>query len=205
MNGRDETAGFHGGATSDERAGRAGPAGEGGGERPRGKQGLARLLRAYGRVTSILLGIGLLVAGGTCQSYRWFTTPRASTDRVMVRMSLRAIGQSFGVYRAEHGNWPTLGDLVRRGELYAEPARQFALVRYTSEAKADERRVLVAQRAPCRAVRRGEPWGGPGETTDRDMPAARYVLYDDLRVDAMTEDEFQKQYGSRIELLDPDH
>lgn len=160
--------------------------------------------RPYKRVTWILLGVGVLMAGGALQSYRWFTTPRASTDRVMVRMSLRAIGQSFGMYRAERGAWPTLGDLVRRGELYAEPARQFALVRYAVEPESTERRVLVSQRAACRAVRRGEPWGGPGEITDRDMPAARYVLYDDLRVDAMSEEEFQERYGSRVELMPAD-
>lgn len=149
---------------------------------------------------SLFVILALVLAGGY-QSYRWFTTPRASVDRQIVQTMLRGLAQSFHFYADAHGTFPTFEILSERGELTPDQIRHLAPVIYKSNEPVPESRILVVQKAPCRAVRKGEPWGGPGEVTNSDLPPKRYALFDDLRVRGMSESEFQTIYLPHIEIL----
>lgn len=149
----------------------------------------------------LLALIALVIVGGAIQSYRWFTTPRASVDRMLIQTMLRGVAQAYMNYRATNGDWPSFEQLAARGELSRGQVEQFAAVVYKPGAKAETPRLFVVQKQPCRAVAKGEPWGGPGEVTDRDLPPHRYALFDDMRVRGMPEDEFQAQHMPLIEIV----
>ncbi|MCC6951770.1 MAG: hypothetical protein IT433_10040 [Phycisphaerales bacterium] len=58
----------------------------------------------------------------------------------------------------------------------------------------------MVQVQPCRAVKKGEAWGGPGEVTDVVRPACRYELMSDGTVVEMEEAEYQRGWAGRVTL-----
>ncbi len=60
---------------------------------------------------------------------------------------------------------------------------------------------LVVQTVPCRAVRKGERWGGIEERINHDLPACRFVLMPDWTVVQIDEPDYQRDIAPRINLV----
>jgi hypothetical protein len=121
--------------------------------------------------------------------YDYARTKRASAERALAAANLQAIATGFRVYRDAEGEWPTLAALLRTGALVSEQTKQFISVR---DDRADGPRVLVAQKHAARAIRKGERYGDPDQRATADMPAVRYLLFENLEVRAVREDDFQR-------------
>ena len=146
----------------------------------------------------IIVGLLAWVARVACNS----TTVRASAVRAAHRAELQNIAQAMRLYQEQHGRIGTLGDLIAAGLITQNPSVSFAQIKFNvTSGPTSGPRLLFVQRTPEPPVKKGDPWGGPDETADRDMPACRYVMYDDLAVGEVTEDEFQKSMAAQITLL----
>jgi len=55
--------------------------------------------------------------------------------------------------------------------------------------------ILAYQKVPCKAVKVGEPWGGPGNRATQDYPAVRATLFANGESRMVEEAEFQTLYG----------
>lgn len=146
----------------------------------------------------VLLGVAVLAAAGwTVWNPAWGA--RQSAVRAMTHANLRSIARAAEVYQQQFGTQPTLDDVLAKGLLDAERLDGFSRCDPVPGGAAVLDAWLV-QTKPCRAVRKGEAWGGPGETIDRDLPACRYVLMRDWSVRQIDEPEFQSVAAPRVRL-----
>ncbi|MBM4107581.1 MAG: hypothetical protein FJ255_02015 [Phycisphaerae bacterium] len=117
-------------------------------------------------------------------------------------MLLRSVAQAAAAYQHDAGRQPTLDDLLAAGAIDAEVQRDFALVTPAVDpSSVVEPLPLLVQAVPCRSVRKGEPWGGPGETSNQDYPACRFMLMPDWSVQAIDEPVYQRDYANRVRLV----
>jgi len=124
--------------------------------------------------------------------YRWIGTPRQSAVRLVIGASLKGIRTTIDVFASDNGRLPaSFDELIVAGLLTADHAKPFVYVGNTGG-------VLAYQKTPCRAVRAGEPWGGPGERTPVAIPAARFVLLDGQDPVLVNEVVFQQAYASLL-------
>ncbi|MGE0482426.1 MAG: hypothetical protein AB7Q17_18360 [Phycisphaerae bacterium] len=126
--------------------------------------------------------------------YRWATFVPPTVVRAMIRNELAAIAQVFAVYQQEFGALPELATLERMGWVTRRQRRPFQAVVYRDPDAADRPRLVVVQRLASPLIHKGEPTSEPGDPVDRDLPAVRVVMFEDLRVAEVDEAEFQRQY-----------
>lgn len=159
---------------------------------------LARFLRRRRRVLAVFATIacGLLV-----KLSMWATTMRQSGVRASVHSRLQMVAQAAQIYQQDTGAAPTLDSLLAARLIDAAALREFSRGQ-SSKAGADPAAAvpILVQSVPCRAVRKGEAWGGPGETTDKDLPAKRFLLMSDWTVAALDEPDFQREWAGKLRL-----
>lgn len=126
--------------------------------------------------------------------YRWATYVPPTVVRVMIRNQLAGIAQSFDVYQREFGALPELATLERMGWVTRRQVRPFQAVAYRDPDAAPLPRLVLVQRLASPLIHKGEPTSEPGDPVDRDLPAVRVVMFDDLRVAEVDEAEFQRQF-----------
>lgn len=143
----------------------------------------------------------VITCGFFVQLAMWATTMRQSGVRAMVHSRLNMVAQAASIYQKDTGAAPTLDSLLAAGLIDAASLREFSRVQ-PAAGGADPAGVLpiLVQTVPCRAVRKGEAWGGLGETTDTDLPAKRYLLMPDWTVAAMDEPEYQRDWAAKLRL-----
>jgi len=155
--------------------------------------------RLWASVVCCVLGVcvtGLLYVSGSGSG------PRQSSVRAEKHMLLRSVAQAAAAYQHDAGRQPTLDDLLAAGAIDAEVQRDFALVTPAVDpSSVVEPLPLLVQAVPCRSVRKGEPWGGPGETSNQDYPACRFMLMPDWSVQAIDEPVYQRDYANRVRLV----
>lgn len=130
--------------------------------------------------------------------------PRQSAVRAIARGKAGLVAQAAKMYEQQHGGTPRMADLWAAEMIHASVAEEFAPVgRAVGAPPAAEGDIspLMVQVKPCRAVKKGEAWGGPGETTDVARPACRYVLMSDWAVVEMEEAEYQRDWAGKVTLL----
>lgn len=150
------------------------------------------------RVWAIVSGIGLVVAIALLA--RWATTMRQSGVRLQVHAALHSVSQAAEMYRMDTGATPTLDDLQGAGLVDVASLRAFSRCEPATPGGAPALDAWLVQTVPCRAVRKAEPWNGPGETIDHDLPACRFVLMKDWTVVQIDEPDFQRDYAERVTL-----
>lgn len=149
----------------------------------------------------VLLALILVVALAWLAVPRCFP-PRESAVRVVKQSWLRAVAQAADIYRSNTGSSPALDDLLAAGLIDERVREEFSRVEATGdEVLGSASLPLLVQTVPNRAVRAGEPWGGPGEKADHDIPPNRYILMPDWTVLAMDEPEFQRELSGRVRLV----
>ncbi|MFO0837831.1 MAG: hypothetical protein U1D55_04845 [Phycisphaerae bacterium] len=139
------------------------------------------------------IGVVISVAVAV-QSWR-SSEPRQSAVRAVIGGHVRSIAQALAIYRDEVGGVGTLAGLLQRGLVDSGTAAIVTPFEYRPQATPASPRVLFMQTKPNRAVRKGEAWGGPGEFAGSDVPASRWVLFDDLSVVQLEENDFQSRYA----------
>ena len=154
--------------------------------------------RTYRHAAWVVGGTLVLILG--VLFVRWGMQTRQSAVRLGMQLRLRQVAQAAAAYQQQYSAAPTLHTLVASGWLDPDSLRDFSRCE-TSSVHPGEPSPLLVQTVPCRAVRTGEPWGGPGETTDRDLPACRYVLMDDWSVREIEESDYQRDLAGRTRLL----
>jgi hypothetical protein len=130
---------------------------------------------------------------------RWGTQARQSAVRLEMQVILRQVAQAARAYQQQFNAAPTLDTIVASGWLDSKSLRAFSRCEI-SPAQPGAPSLLLVQTVPCRAVRQGEAWGGPGEKTDRDLPACRYVLMDDWSVHEIEESDYQRAFAGTARL-----
>lgn len=153
--------------------------------------------KTHRRVALVVGGTLVLILG--VLFVRWGMQTRQSAVRLGMELSLRQVAQAARAYQQQYNAAPTLDTLVESGWLDPLSLRGFSRCE-TPSVQPGVPTLLLVQTVPCRAVRRGEPWGGPGETTDRDLPACRYVLMDDWSVHEIEESVYQRDLAGRTRL-----
>ncbi|MBL8763627.1 MAG: hypothetical protein JNM07_05110 [Phycisphaerae bacterium] len=129
----------------------------------------------------------------------WVFQPiRQSAVRAHVHSKIDSIGRAALQMQRDTGAAPTLDGVLASGMLVGVPLEEFS--RAVPVSAGDPGLPLVVQTAPCRAVRKGERWGGIEETIDHDLPACRYVLMPDWGVVQMDEADYQRDIAPRITL-----
>jgi hypothetical protein len=150
----------------------------------------------------ILFGIAAVLVFAAWQGCRSLSATRASTDRTIAQATLRGVAQAVSSYQQQYHERPSsLALLVQHGDLSPKQVRDVLAVGYRQTVRSRFPRLLAVQKEPCRAVKKGEPWGGPGEVAKRDWPAVRYCLFDDLRIEAVPEDQFEDEYAPLLKLF----
>lgn len=158
-------------------------------ERPR------RVRRVAGWSVSALL---LLLLMTPC--LLWIAQPvRQSAVRAMVHGRLEAFRLAAEAIQHETGVAPTLDDVLNSPHFMGVALEQFS--RATPIDTVDTGLPLVVQTVPCRAVRKGERWGGLEETIEHDLPACRYVLMPDWTVVQIDELDYERDIAPRIRLV----
>jgi hypothetical protein len=135
--------------------------------------------------------------------FRWATAIRQSGVRAKTQMVLQSVAQAAAAYQQEHAVVPTIDDLLNTKLLDPAALREFSRCAPIGPSGGSGPPVLDAwlvQTVPSRAVRKGEAWGGPGETIDNDLPACRFVLMRDWTVRQIDEPTFQQSYAQRVRL-----
>lgn len=123
---------------------------------------------------------------------------RQSGVRLHVYIQLRSIAQAAAVYEQTFNTPATLDTLLASTLLDRTALREFSRCQpLTTPPPLD---AWLVQTTPCRAVRKGEAWGGPGETTAQDIPACRYVLMKDWTVQQIEEPDFQRDFAKHVRL-----
>ena len=132
---------------------------------------------------------------------RWATTMRQSGVRLHVHVQLRSIAQAAAVYEQQFNTPATLDTLLASNLLDRTTLREFSRCQsVTTPPPPPPLDAWLIQTTPCRAVRKGEAWGGPGETTDQDLPACRYVLMKDWTVQQIDEPDYQRDFAKHVRL-----
>lgn len=143
----------------------------------------------------VVCGLGLLLA-------RWATDTRQSAVRSFKHAQLQSIAQASRIYEQDCGTSATIDALLAGGLIDAGVIAEFSRAAPVSSSTTAPGLVpIVVQKIPCRAVSKGEAWGGPGETTDVDLPACRFVLMSDWSVAKIEEPEFQAEWAGRLRLV----
>lgn len=121
---------------------------------------------------------------------RWGTTIRQSALRTVYGSTMSSLGRSLRLYHEKFGAYPDdLATLARRG-YFDSSLSPFEIVYVGGDSS-----VLAYQKEPCRAVKKGEPWGGPGERAEEDIPAARIIVLKDKNYAVFVDEPvFQRDY-----------
>lgn len=130
--------------------------------------------------------------------------PRQSGVRAIARGKASLVAQAAKLYEQQHGSTPRVADLWAGGMIDPIVAEEFSPVGPAVGAPlAAEGGIspVVVQVRPCRAVKKGEAWGGPGEVTEVARQACRYVLMSDWTVVEMEEAEYQRDWAGKVTLL----
>lgn len=162
------------------------------------KQAQARSRRK--RVIWLFVGlVGCAVSG---LFVRWAADTRQSAVRAGIHAQLQTIAQAVRIFQQDSGKTPTVDDLVAAEMIDAAVFREFSRVQLEAGAvDALAAAPVIVQTVPCRAVRKGEAWGGPGETIDKDLSACRFVLMPDWSVVQIDEPDFQRDWAGKLRLM----
>lgn len=131
---------------------------------------------------------------------RW-AEPRQSAVRMVKHSMLRSVAQAAEIYQQGFGSSPSIQDLLVAKLVVASVQREFSeAIPVDGASRPGDPWPLVVQTTPCRAVRRGEAWGGPGEAIDHDLPACRIMLMPDWTVRSVDEDVYQRDLARHLRL-----
>ncbi|MFA6044092.1 MAG: hypothetical protein WC718_03835 [Phycisphaerales bacterium] len=129
----------------------------------------------------------------------WLMFPmRQSVVRAGAHAQLERIAQAARIYESDTGVRATLEHVLNSGHFAGVQLEAYSRASPISES--DTGLPLVVQTVPCRAVRKGESWGGIEQTIDHDLPACRYVLMPDWTVVQMDEPDYQRDIAPRLTL-----
>lgn len=158
-----------------------------------------RPARARRRIAVALL---LLVTAAAffVPALNWFFSQRQSGIRAVTHAHLRSFELGAEVYQNDHGVLPTLDQLLAANVVPTESLALFSRATPLPGESLGPEFPLIVQTKPCRAVKKGESWGGPGEFIDRDLPACRFLLRADWTIVEMSEPDYQRDFASRITL-----
>lgn len=159
------------------------------------------------RLAALAAGVAVLTA--LVIVVQMLGAPRQSAVRAIVRGKAGLVAQGAKIYAQEHGGTPRIVDLWSAGMIHPTVLQEFSAVELTGvaagDAAGDGAKVgevpLMVQVKPSRAVKKGEAWGGPGETTQIARPAVRCVLMSDWTVVEMDEAEYQSTWAAKVKLL----
>ncbi len=153
------------------------------------------------RRRALIVGGALIFALAGLFAYEWFTRVRQSAVRARVAAALRSVSQAAEAYERENGRPATLDDLIVANLIDVPALAEFSRCEpSTTTGEPAAPAAWLVQTIPCRAVRKGEPWGGPGEFLDRDLPPCRFLLMHDWRVEQFDEIDFQREFAGRVRL-----
>jgi hypothetical protein len=127
-----------------------------------------------------------------------FQPIRQSAVRARVHGEIDSIGRAALQYQRDTDSAPTLDGVLNSGMLAGVPLDKFS--RVVPVLAGDTGLPLVVQTVPCRAVRKGEMWGGIEERIEHDLPACRFVLMPDWTVVEMQEPDYQRTIAPRVTL-----
>lgn len=144
-----------------------------------------------------VIGLALIVLVA-----RWATAVRQSGVRLKTQVALLSVAQAAAAYQQQHAVAPRLDDLLTTGMLDLAILREFSRCAPVGAggSNAPVLDAWLVQTVPSRAVRKGEAWGGPGETIDHDLPACRFVLMKDWTVRQIDEPDYQRDYAPHLQL-----
>lgn len=149
-----------------------------------------RLIIIAGLIACVLVVVLLMWARGT----------RQSAVRMTTHNRLRLVTQAAQIYQQDTGAAPTLDALLAAGLIDAASLREFSRVQPVAATSNGVVPPILVQTVPCRAVRKGEAWGGPGDKLDNDLPAKRFLLMPDWTVAGMDEPDFQRDWAGKLQL-----
>ncbi len=129
----------------------------------------------------------------------WLMFPmRQSVVRAQAHAQLEMIAQAARIYQSDTGVAPGLDDVLNSDHFASVQLKEYSRVSPISAS--DTGLPLVVQTVPCRAVRKGERWGGIEERIEHDLPACRFVLMADWTVKQIDEPEYQRDIAPRLTL-----
>ena len=135
-----------------------------------------------GLVRPLLLLLLILGCAGWLMLAR-LGVPRASGERMILGTQAEQVRSAFVMFEREQGRAATgFGELEQAGYATADDFRPFVYL--------GDEDYLFVMRTPADGVAAGARWGGPGETTDRAIPAARLVVHADGRLAWVDEADF---------------
>lgn len=105
---------------------------------------------------------------------------------------LKNLKSALDAYRAAHGDWPDTRLQATRDRRMAVGA--FAGLGYRKPRPGDAPATpLLWRELPLDGVRAGEPWAGPDQPAERDMPAVGHLLTQQGEVLALEVPEFRRR------------
>lgn len=154
-----------------------------------------------GRLRKLVV-IGVIVSVAAVLVVRSVSAPRQSAVRLVTEISLRHVTQAAEIYQQQHQASPKLDDLIASGLVDVLMLDEFSRCEQPGGVGGIGPAInaWLVQTFPCRAVRKGEAYGGPGETTDVDIPACRFVLMHDWSVVQIEEGVYQRDYAPHVVL-----
>jgi hypothetical protein len=129
----------------------------------------------------------------------WLMFPmRQSVVRAGAHAQLERIAQAARIYESDTGVKATLDHVLNSGHFVGVQLEAYS--RASPISASDTGLPLVVQTVPCRAVRKGESWGGIEQRIDHDLPACRFVLMADWTVKQIDEPDYQRDIAPRLTL-----
>ena len=139
-------------------------------------------------VMVIMFGLGAIFVA---REFRTTLTSAAGV-RVASQERLRNLATALQAYRDAHAAWPDSTLQLLRDRKLALPAVAGVLYRKPA-ADASPDQVVLWREQLLPAVKRGEPWAGPDQPAERDIPAVGHVVTADLAFSVLTPDEFARR------------
>lgn len=155
-------------------------------------------MTAHRRMTRLLLPAVVALVVGVL-FVRWATDMPQSGVRLMRHSELHSVAQAAALYEQDFKTSPTLDDLLGAGLLHRPSLSKYSIAKAAPGQGAPD--AWLIQTVPCRPVKKGDAWGGPGDKIDHDLPACRYVLKRDWTVVQVDEPDYQRDLALRVRLV----
>jgi len=140
-------------------------------------------------VMVLLFGLGAIFVAREMKT----TLSSPAGVRLASQERLRNLATALGAYRQAHQAWPESQLQLLRDRKLAMGAVAGVLYRRPAANAAPPDQVVFWREQLLPAVARGEPWAGPGQPAERDMPAVGHVVTVDLAFAALPPDEFARR------------
>lgn len=141
-------------------------------------------------IIGTVLVLSVLVVG----IFLWhLDAPQQSSVRLRNQLLLKELLIAIDSYRDAYNTIPKTLEHFETAGIISDTSR-FDQFKYVAGSKG----ILAFQEGQLRKVKKGEAWGGSGQVANRDIPAARLILFADRSIEFIDASDFRRKYGDLL-------